>query len=227
MKLTTAALTALCFLALTACKDFSGNLVVDQKLTLVDGRSTVDVQPGTYNGQIKIQSKKKIKLEVALPQGKSTFVFKTAENLKELHSGQRIQIASSVSGQPYNVDGKYDVDYSSSGDYNGTESCTYYTTEYRCHDVRIPEQCDTVTECDPHNPSQCATRSHCKGGGYRTECGDEQVSHYGSQNVTYSYDTTTESVTLQLLSAGGRVAATFRGSDSDSSKNYSYRSECR
>lgn len=227
MKLTTATFTALCLLALTACKDFSGNLIVDQKLTLKEGFGTTDVQPGTYKSEIKIQSKKKIKLEVALPQGKSTFVFKTAENLKELRSGQRIRIASSVSGQPYNVDGKYDVDYNTSGDYDATESCTYYTTEYRCHDVRIPEVCDTVTECDPNNPNQCATRSHCKGGGYRTECGNEQVGHPGSQDVTYSYNTTTEMVTLQLLTDSGHVAATFRGSDSDSSKSYSYRSECR
>jgi hypothetical protein len=227
MKLATTTFTALCLLALTACKDFSGNLVVDQKLSLKESRNMVDIQPGTYRGEIKIQSKKKIKLEVALPQGKSTFVFKTAENLKELRSGQRIRIASAVSGQPYNVDGKYDIDFSSSGDYDGTESCTYYTTEYRCHDVRIPEVCDTVTECNPHNPNQCTTRSHCKGGGYRTECGNEQISHYGTQDVTYSYNTTTEMVTLQLLDSSGHVAATFRGSDSDSSKSYSHRGICR
>lgn len=227
MKLTTTTFAALCVLALTACKDFGGSLTVDHKISLKDGRQMVDVQPGTYRGEVKIQSKKKIKLEVELPQGKSTFVFKTADNLKEMRAGQRIKIASSVSGQPYNVDGLYDVDYDQTDDTHTTESCTYYTTEYRCQDVRVPEVCDTVTECDPHNPNQCATRSTCRGGGYRTECGNVQVSHSGSQEVSYNYSTTTERVTLKLITAGGNVAGTFRGSSSDSDKHYSYRSECR
>lgn len=227
MKLTTIALTALSLLALTACKDFGGSLVVDHKLSLRDGRQLVDVQPGTYRGELKIQSKKKIKLEVQMPQGKQTFDFKTAENLKDIGSGKRIIIPSSVSGQPYNVDGLYDVDYDSTSDTHTTESCTYYTTEYRCQDVRVPETCDTATECDPGNPNQCRTHSVCRGGGYRTECGNVQVSHYGSQEVAYHYSTTTERVTLKLVTAGGTVAGTFRGAESDTDKNYSYRGECR
>ncbi|WP_413287727.1 hypothetical protein [Bdellovibrio sp. HCB337] len=227
MKLMKIGAALSCLLVLAGCKDFAGYTTVHRKITLVDGRKNIDIQPGQYSGKLKVNSKKKIVLEMQLPSGKESFTFKTTQNLKKMNSGDRIRINAGVSGQPYAVDGLYDVDYRSGDVQSGTESCTYYTREYRCRQVSEPERCETVTECDPANPSQCATRTRCfGGGGTRTECGYEDVSHIGSRDVEYYYSTTTESVNIKLYDKDQKAVATFSGSESDSDRHTTRTGNC-
>ena len=216
-------------LALSACKDLSGSLVTNEKISLRAARADVDIQPGTYRGALKVQSKKKINLELELPQGKVVAAFKTKQNLKDLKPGDKIEISAKDSGQPYDVAGVYDVDHSSSSPVRTTESCTYYTTEYRCHEVQDREQCDTVTECGTNAQGEqiCKERTRCSGGGgSHTECGNESVAHSGTHEVEYYHSTRTEFVALKILASDKRVVAEFKGSDSDSDKHYTYQGSC-
>lgn len=225
LKITTA---LSCLLVLSACKDFSGHTTVQRQIALVQGSKSITIQPGEYRGALKVNSKKKIVLEMQLPSGKEKFTFKTAQNLKKMSDGDRIRINAGTSGQPYAVDGVYNVDYSSGDVQRGSESCTYYTREYTCHQVREPEKCETVTECNPANPSQCATRTRCfGGGGTHTECGYEDISHIGSRDVEYYYSTTTESVSMKLFDKDQRAVASFYGSESDSDRHTTYSGTCR
>lgn len=227
MKLVNFATTLSCLLLLSACKDFTGGTAVEREITLVEKHQNTEIEPGRYSGKLKIHSKKKIVLEMQLPSGKSEFIFKTEQNLKNMSPGDRIIIPAGVSGQSYAVDGVYNVDYSSSQPHSGTESCTFTAREYRCREVRQPEKCETVTECDPANPSQCATRTRCHDGGARTACGYENVSFPGNREVEYTYDTTVESVSLSLYDADQKPVAIFQGSDTDTDKNYIHQGVCQ
>lgn len=221
---------ATCLLALTACKDLSGSLVANEKLTLKVTKGSAEIPAGTHRGTLKVQSKKKINLELNLPKGKVVAAFKTTQNLKELSPGDKIQIAAKDSGQAYDVAGVYDVDHSSSGSTRTTESCTYYTTEYRCEEVYDNGSCHTTTECGTNALGEriCKEREHCSPGGYRTECGNRSVSHSGWQEVEYYHSTKTELISLKLLAPSDkRVVAEFHGSESDSDKHYTYKGTCR
>lgn len=222
-------LAATCLLALSACKDLDGSLVTNEKISLRANRADVVIQPGTYNGTLKVQSKKKINLEVNVAGKKSIFAFKTTQNLKDLSPGDKIQVSAKDSGQAYDVSGVYDVDHSSSGSTRTTESCTYYTTEYSCEEVYDSGSCSTTTECGTNALGEpiCKEREHCSPGGYRTECGNHSIPHSGSREVEYSYTTRTELIALKLLAPSDkRVVAEFKGSDSDTDKHYSYTGSC-
>ncbi len=216
---------ALSFLLFTACKDLKGSVVANETFSLKsDG--LIEIQPGTYGSEIKIQSKKRINVILNLPQGKQTFVFNTKTNLKNIKPGDHISIPASESGQPVDIDGTYNVTSDTSSTERSVESCTYFTSEYVCRMISNPPSCQTVTECDPQNPGQCATREICTGGGTHEECGYDQVAHSGLQDVEFYYSTTTEAVELSLLSRG-RFLGTLRGADSDSHKNYTFQGSCR
>jgi len=207
MKFAKIAFALSCLMALSACKDFSGSTTVNQRISLVDGRKTISIAPGTYSGDLKVNSKKKFVLVMKLPSGKAKFDFTTDKNLKKLSSGDKIQISSRVSGQPYAVNGIYDTDSSESETRYGTESCTYTTREYECRKVDVPKDCQR--NCDSR------------------QCGHFDVSHTGTQDVEYTWNSTTESVSLNLLDANNKIVAAFRGSSSDGYKSYSYQGRCR
>lgn len=220
-------IVAAVLLTLTSCKDLSGSLSVIEAISLKnDSKGMVAIQPGTYSGSLKVNSKRKINLELNLANGKNTFIFKTSQNLKDLKSGDRIQISASTSGQPYDVDGVYMVNTSQSDLQRTNESCTYETTEYRCRRVTTPRSCQVVKECDPQNPDQCAEREVCSGGDTSDVCGNESVSHQGWHDVEFYHSTTTESVQLQIVS-NQRSLSQFSGSDSSSSKHYTHQDLCR
>lgn len=230
----------LCLLSLSACKDFGGMLSVQEKVTLlkdVDNSSSsweeeeedprVDIQPGSYSAKLVIQGKKSIGLKVDIAKRNSpTFTFKTDKNLKKLNNGDRIQIASSKSGQPYDVDGVYTSETTSSDIQNGIESCTYTVQEYRCREVHEPQKCEVVHQCNPQNPTECADQRFCTGGSTHSVCGYEDVQRTGSHWVEYFYNTTTDRVNLALVQ-GGRAVAQFNGSDSESKKIYTRQEICR
>ena len=213
--------------ALTSCKDLGGTLSVREVISLnSEAGAQVQIQPGNYSGALKVNSKKKIKLEMKLPGQQVAFIFKTSQNLKDLKSGDRVQVSASTSGQPYDIDGIYQVTSSSTQPQRSVESCSYNTTEYRCHRVTTPQTCQIVKECDPSDPSQCAEREVCTGGETRDVCGNETVSIPGNKDVEYYYTTTTEGVRLQLL-ANQRSVTEFTGSDSSSDKHYTFQGVCR
>jgi hypothetical protein len=223
------AISVLCcaLVSLTACKDFSGSLETNERISLIEQRSQVEIQPGRYSATLRVQSKSKVNLEVELPGGKSTFTFKTNQNLKKLNPGDRIQMSASESGQPYDASGIYDVRHDSTSPQRSVESCSYTTSEYSCWIVTEPRRCQDVTECGRTATGEqiCKTRNVCTGGNSRQECGNRLVTHYGHQEVEYYYSTQTEGISMQL-SSGGRVVAILNASDSKSDKIYTHRGAC-
>lgn len=215
--------------ALTGCKDLEGVLSVREKINLKadDGRQ-FQIPAGNYSGALKVSSKKKVNLELKFDKkiGKATFAFKTDQDLKKLKSGDRIQVSAKTSGQAYAIDGIYNVNTTSTHPQRSIESCTYTTVEWRCRNVTTPRVCRVVKECHPNNPSQCQERNVCTGGETRQQCGNENVSHRGDQEVEYYYSTTTESVRLQLV-ADQKAVSDFSGSDSSTDKHYTYKGICR
>jgi len=241
MKKTQLIVAGLCLFGLGACKDFGGSLSVQQKVTLlkdVDNNSNsdwdeeeedprVEIQPGSYSGKLIIQGKKSIGLRVDIAKRNSpTFTFKTDKNLKKLQPGDRIQISAAKSGQPYDVDGIYTSETTSSDIQSGIESCTYTVQEYRCREVIEPQKCENVHHCNPHDPTQCVDQLVCTGGSTNSVCGYEDVTRNGSHWVEYYYSTTTDRVNLALLNAGAAVAQ-FAGSDTNSNKIYTRQDTCQ
>lgn len=214
--------------ALTGCKDLNGILSVRETIVLKnESNDQVQIGAGNYSTALKVNSKRKVGLEVKLVSGKkTTFIFKTDKNLKKLKSGDRIQVAAATSGQPYDIDGIYQVTSSNSLPHRTVESCTYTTVEWRCRNVTMPNECKVVKECNPSNPNQCQDRNVCTGGETRQECGNVNVSHPGHQEVEYYHTTTTESVRMQLLT-NRRIVTDFSGSDSISQKHYTFQGICR
>lgn len=223
-------LVSLCLLSLliSGCKDLNGSIEVLQSLKLKSSSGDLfEVAAGSHRVQLKVNSKKKFDLIVTTVNGEQTATFKTNQNLKKIQSGQRLQMSSDVSGQPVNLDGVYLVKNENSENRRTIESCTYYTTEYRCRMETTPQQCTNVTECNPQNPSQCETRNVCSGGITQQVCGDVQIPHSGDQEVEYYYSTQTESVEMDLLSASNLSVAKVLASDSKSDKHYTYQGICR
>ncbi len=234
-------LSGLCLVSLFGCKDFGGTFSVQKKITLLkDVQNTnnswdeeteedpkVEIQPGSYSGKLIIQSKKSIGLRVDVAKRNSpTFTFKTDKNLKDLHSGDHIQISASKSGQPYDVDGIYTSETTSSPTESGTESCTFVTQEYRCHEQTTPQTCENVHHCNPHDSTQCVDQMVCTGGETHSVCGMEDITHNGQHWVEFYYNTTTDRVNLALVS-GGEALAQFAGSDSNSNKIYTRQDACQ
>lgn len=214
-----------CLLLLTACKNYSGSTTVDSKISLLDGRKKIEIQPGTYEGALKIKSKTKVVLEMNLPTGKASFDFKTTQNLKELSERKPIRIPAGSSGQPYAVEGAYDMELDSTDHQRAVESCTYSVPEYRCHFVR--DRHDRHDHRDHRDHRDDRDRDHRGHHGGRERCGYESVSYPGTQEVEYYYSSTTEKLILKLMDASQRVVATFKGTDYDSDKVYTFKSECR
>jgi hypothetical protein len=232
--------TVVCLLSLGACKDFGGSLSVQNKITLlkdVQSNSSswdeeeeedprTEIQPGSYSAKLTIQGKKSIGLRVDIAKRNSpTFTFKTDKNLKDLRSGDRIQISAKKSGQPYDVDGVYTSETTSTDIESATVSCTYVIQEYRCHQETIPQTCENVHHCNPHDPTQCVDQLVCTGGETNSVCGMEDVTLNGQHWVEFFYSTTTDRLNLALLNGASPIAQ-FAGSDSSSNKIYTHQDVC-
>lgn len=240
MKKTQLFVASLCLFGLSACKDFGGMLSVQEKITLLkdvqnDSSGWVDeeeedprtdIQPGSYSAKLIIQGKKSIGLRVNIAKRNSpTFTFKSDKSLKNLRSGDLIQISAAKSGQPYDVDGIYTSETTSSPIENAFESCTYTVQEYRCHEETEPQQCERVRQCNPENPTECVDHVMCTGGSTKSVCGNEDVTKNGTHWVEFYHSTTTDHVNLALVKSGIAVAK-FSGSDSNTNKIYTHQDPC-
>jgi hypothetical protein len=209
MTLSKTMITALMGLSLmTGCKDFEGAVEVGQAIALKESRQDVAIPAGRYSAKVEIQSKKKVNLKLKLSDGEEhVFLFKTKQNLKDLKPGDSLIIPASDSGQKYDVIGKYTVDHANSEIQAGNESCTWYENVYMCWIEHTPRICETVTECNPANPSQCKTRTVCRGGEAYEVCGNKSIARSGYRYVEYYIHTQTERIALDLMEGEAKVAA--------------------
>lgn len=219
---------ALCLITLTlnACKDYEGNLQVSSLLQLVKKDGVTLLEAGNYRGKLIADSKTKVTLEVVGKDGKKQkYAIKVPKGALEKSEAL---LTTPDNGQSYNIAAGKKIETHNSDTISSIESCTYYTTEYRCRILTSPRTCQTVKECDPANPSQCKERTVCEGGDSREVCGNESVSHSGIQDVEYYDSTTTEKVAIKFLHpANGVEVARFEGAESDSNRIYLSHGVCR
>lgn len=216
-------------LLLASCKqEYFGTFNINHPIQL---RSTkgenVLMNPESKSAKIKFTGEKKFELIIKTHLGERKFQFKTEQNLKKISSGDVLNLPANTNGQQYHLVAVYNVSTSSSGLQRSVESCTYYTTEYRCEQIKQPNSCHQVTECDPSGTS-CKVREVCNDGQTVTRCGDVQVSRSGNQEVEYDLRTTLSRMDGRLLHpANNAQVATLNVSDSESERIYQYRGLCR
>lgn len=216
MKLLNVALLCVGLLGLSACKEsYDGTLKVYSPMAVNKSNlGAVTVNKGQYPAEIKINSKKKVTLEVKYPAGKVKIPFAVNFDLSKLAPGQKVRLQPAVTGQPFVSEVSYGRNLTRSGEHSGVESCTYEVSEYKCWEETVEADCREID-----GRRYCDTRS------YR-DCGYVPVSYRGSQSVRYYYSYDQQQLKLDVIK-NGAVIATLDGSNTDSSKHYTYESDCR
>lgn len=226
MKLAKLVITCLATITfLTSCDELKGAITVSSPINVVKDKKTYVIGVGTHQANLKVKNENLINFEVDTLSGEKDIKVKTNFNAKNLYNGQRIDLPSQVSGQPFDIVGIYKDETTNSENYNGWESCTYTERERQCGYVYYPPVCRTETICAP-NGQQCHTREVCTGGGNRYECRDVDVTRYGQQEVSYYDSYRSREIALDIIVSGqkqGRVNA----SENTSDRIYTYKGFCR
>lgn len=210
------ALICLGLLALSACKEkYNGTLNVYSPMAVnKSNMGAVTINKGSYPALLKVNSKKKVTLEVKYPSGTVKIPFAVNVDLNTLAPGQKVQLQPEVTGQPFTAVASYDREDTRSSDYDGVEDCTYETREYRCWIVREESDCRLIDG-----------KKYCEYPREHQECGDISVTHRGRQNVRYHYEYTEQFMKYEIIKNGSLIA-TLAGSNQDSDKVYSYKDTC-
>ncbi len=229
MKKICITLSAVFALFLTSCEELNGYITAHSALIMkTRSGDKVTLPAGSVtNMQIKIAGEQKMKLIFQSPSGSRQVVkIKTDFNLKDLRNGDKVRIPASKTGQTFDIEGVYKDATSYTDTYTGIESCQQNYTTRECHDVAIPRSCQTVTECNPANPTQCKTREKCTGGGYQNQCRDVTRTHYGQREVSYHYRNNEVNFDMVLLT-GSKIVGKISSSKDSNNKVYSYQGVCR
>ena len=185
----------LTLLVLAGCKpELKGTLSVRSPLPVMVKGQMVQIPVGNYRAEytagdkatfavLKVEnvSGQTLKIQLSFPAGQTA----------PQYYGD-LNIASHVSGQPFDIVGKIDTEHDQSDLYYGSQSCTYYLNEYTCHKPKDGPQV----------------------------CGYESVPHTGSQPTQYYYSTSSTSAVSSFRRPGTNIEmATFSGYESDSTKH--------
>ncbi len=217
----------------TSCVDYDGSFRANEKLkfkhsTVFGNSKTKTLDAGRYKTSFEVTSGKKLKFTF---RGDETVEVKMdiPDNIELPTSDGSFFYMSEETGQNYDIKGNLHSEYSSSGIYDGVESCNYIVHERQCQNV-----CESVEapikrndeNRGERNPAPRPTRPRtpvC-----RQVCNVVPVTRYGHQNVRYRINTTKKTLTLEMTKPGsGSQVADYRGLDESSVRSYEYRSTCR
>lgn len=202
-------------LVMTACnEDYKGSISAKEPLTFTKKKKPVTLPAGVYKAEIKATSKTNLQLEVVLDKkNKLEIDFKADKGTKIIGAGGVINLPASMNKQPYDIVGNQVVDITQGAEVDAVESCTYTELEWRCKHEAVPKE--------------CLPDGRCIGGGTREVCGEERVTRYGDQNVSYYNEYTTKDIAIQLLvpNSNNTVAA-FDGTYRKTDKIYTYKGIC-
>ncbi|HEX4925587.1 MAG TPA: hypothetical protein VFV50_15945 [Bdellovibrionales bacterium] len=202
-------LVALSLLAV-GCDDLDGVISVRSSLKLKTKKETITLTQGSHSAKIDVdQGDREIEIKVKNAQGK------TREAKVKIPAGMVIPsysgsfaIASTQSGQDFDMRGEIDTDVDVGPSQYGTQTCTYYDREQ----VRY-EYWETL-------PDGRKVR--------RTGWRWETVTRYGDQEIRYHNKHTTVTGKAEFKSPGGaELLATFSGSRSWSETINEYTGPCR
>ena len=173
----------------------------------------VNLDQGSYRAELKLKSDKNLSLELKLPNEKDiTIPIKSGSSLNVPTNGT-IRIAGSSIGQPFDINGTINTEYSQSPSVSGYESCTFTRTEYRWERV-----CRDVNE-GGHDRDHRDHRDHRD---YREQrCSEErrtvEVSTTGSRFDVSHTTTTDRKITAELKDLNSKaLVATLNASGSES-----------
>lgn len=210
----------------TSCDELKGTLVTSAPIAVQKDGKPYTLRTGSNKVKVKVKNENTIQLKVQTTNGEKDIKVNTNFNAKQLRDGQVIDIPAGLTGQSFGVQGIFRDVTTRSSTINTTQSCSYTITDRQCHQVYVQPSCQTVTECNPRNPSQCSTRQVCTDGGYRQLCEDVQITRNGYQDVSY-YDSYRQvSLHLDLIVAGQKPGQ-LDSSSSDSDRIYTFQGSCR
>ena len=171
--------------------------------------SEVPISAGEYDSSITMENKQTLLLTITKRgQSKSTKVRFTIPKSTSLPTYRgELKLTAKEANQNYDLFAQVDTEYDTlSTPVYETESCTSESHRRVCREV-----------CHVENGRQIC----------RDNCVDETITHYGTREVEYHKDYTTQNFNIDILIPGTEeVVGTFSGKDINSNKVYDYQGRC-
>lgn len=222
-------------LLLTSCVNTKGTFVAEEDLLfkrkkLFSGRlKDVPVRAGNYKATLKFKTKKKLKL--ILNGEDKKIVFKIPEGTRLPSHNGVLNLTASQTGQPYDLYGEVQTDFSRSGQRSERESCSWTTYRRECH--RVCEDKDDREPRDRDDIRRDRRRDGDRDGRRRNRncrrvCEDVPVTHYGYRRVVYHYEYEDKKLFVELMKpASNQMVAAFSGSHHSSNRVVDHSGICR
>jgi len=138
MKKLLVILSALSFMV--SCEQIDGNLQVLENISLKARKGFKSISAGEYKAEIKLKSKRKLRLEV----NGNKFTFKIPRKVKIPTNNGTIKLTSSQVKQPYGINGSVQTEVERTATRYDWEQCSYQVPHTVCTvDGRGRQQCHT------------------------------------------------------------------------------------
>lgn len=204
-----------------SCINLNGRLNIEQTMNVKTKggflnlkKKTIELEPGTYRADLKINSEKSFTLKLRLDKEdqKDILIPIKSEKAFNLPSNGEVKISGSDISQPFNLNGTIDTNYSESSTSRTTEDCTFSRTERHCEKI-----CTTTARSNGRPVVLCDV-----------VCRDVLVTINGSRFVEYHYRYTHRNLNVAFNDINTQAQlATFNASGTESARINDYIGECR
>jgi hypothetical protein len=211
-----------------SCVNLEGRLNVNQLMSaekkggfLNLQRKTVQIQPGNYQANLKVNNTKSFTLKLKAEKESETDILIPIKSEKDfsIPTNGNVIIRGSEISQPFDLSGVIETNITDSEQTKTTEACTLQRTERHCDKICSPGEI-----FNPHSPRD--TRPpvvHCD-----IVCRDVLVAFDGSRYVEYHNRYTHRELKVDLLDLKNKnILASFSGTDTDADRINDYLGECR
>lgn len=184
-------------LALTACNDIEGTLSVAEKLSLKNGKKTIEIPVGSYATEVEADGDEQVQVEVQVAEKKKVKIEFSVP--KDSFKNKDFNIPASQTGQPYGLAGTRDESSTRSERKTDWESCSYD---------------DYINECYTDRDG-------------RTRCYQRRITRWGQRWVEFYDTTTVYTLAAQLVGQKNTAVAEFNGSKTVVTRDYINSGWCR
>ena len=218
-------LTTLLFL--TSCVNTKGTFIaheglVFKKKKLFSSRlKDVHVGAGSYEATLKFKTKKKLSL--ILNGEDKKIVFEIPDGTRLPSNNGTLNLTAEQTGQPYDLFGEIQTDFSRSGQHSDYESCSWTTYRRECRQI-----CENKDEEREPRDRDDIRRDRRRDANCRRVCEDVPVTHYGHRNVVYHYEYEYKKLFVELMKpASNQMVASFKGTHNSSTRVVEHSGICR
>jgi hypothetical protein len=198
----------------TSCVTIDGNLLVTEKMTLKKkggflnlGRKNVDIEANQYHAHLTPLGKDNFTLILQRGDERISIPLKSKTELKVPSYDGEFKISHNDIDQPYDLKGLLHTDVRISDSQEAIESCTWDTTETRCH-VECKDEMVKDDKGVEHKENHC-----------QKLCENFTITHNGRHEVEFHYSTTTRDLAFSFLKAdSSSEVAHFQGQDVETNK---------